>query len=1046
MLAGRCCLGTLALLVVGPSFAAEKIQYNRDIRPIFAETCFACHGPDSAARKADLRLDQRQAALDTGAIVPGKPDESEAVVRVFTANAKDLMPPPATNKHLTDRQKELLRRWVAEGAEYQPHWSLIAPQRPPVPPVKNQAWVRNPIDAFILARMEQAGLAPAPEADRRTLARRLALDLTGLPPSPADVEAVAADPAPDALEKYIDRLMASKQWGEHRGRYWLDAARYADTHGLHFDNFREIWAYRDWVIEAFNRNQPFDRFTIEQLAGDLLPNPTVDQLVATGFHRCQVTTNEGGTIPEENLVFYTRDRTETTSQVWLGLTANCAVCHDHKFDPVPSRDFYRMSAFFNNTTVGPMDGNIPNSPPIISLPPADARGRGEVLAKELAAAKQQLEARRQSARADFDKWLAQGNAAELAAVPSEGLALHAPLSETSGTSLPIVIDGKPQQVALQAPLAFEPGHVAAQALKVAPPGGPELAAGDFDKDQPFSFGAWVKLPQKASGAIFSRMDEASKYRGWDLWAEQGRVGTHLIHQWPEDGLKVVTNEPVPAETWVHLLATYDGSAKAGGVTIYVNGKPQPARPQADALRGSIRATVPLAIGRRTPGSPLALSIADLRIYRRVLAPREVEQLAAGTRAAWLLAKPAAQRTAAEKDEVYPLWLANVDRGYRGLAARVAALEKEQADIIARSTIAYVMQERPGPAKAHVLYRGEYDKRRDEVTADTFSCLPPMPPELPKNRLGLAQWLVRPEHPLTARVTVNRFWQEVFGTGIVRTTGDFGVSGELPSHPELLDWLAVEFRESGWDVKRLFRLMVTSATYRQSAAATPEKIEKDPQNRLFCRGPRFRMDGEMVRDYALAVSGLLSPKIGGPSVRPYQPDGVWEAVAMFGSNTRDYRRDTGEALYRRSIYTLWKRAAPPASMEVFNAPSRETCMVRRERTNTPLQALVTLNDVQFIEAARRLAERTLKEGGSSTPARVDFLARQILFRPLRPEEVPVVEGSLQRLSAFYTKNPEQAKLLIAEGESKADPALPPAELASWTMLANELLNLDEALTK
>ena len=1046
MLAGRCCLGTLALLVVGPSFAAEKIQYNRDIRPIFAETCFACHGPDSAARKADLRLDQRQAALDTGAIVPGKPDESEAVVRVFTANAKDLMPPPATNKHLTDRQKELLRRWVAEGAEYQPHWSLIAPQRPPVPPVKNQAWVRNPIDAFILARMEQAGLAPAPEADRRTLARRLALDLTGLPPSPADVEAVAADPAPDALEKYIDRLMASKQWGEHRGRYWLDAARYADTHGLHFDNFREIWAYRDWVIEAFNRNQPFDRFTIEQLAGDLLPNPTVDQLVATGFHRCQVTTNEGGTIPEENLVFYTRDRTETTSQVWLGLTANCAVCHDHKFDPVPSRDFYRMSAFFNNTTVGPMDGNIPNSPPIISLPPADARGRGQVLAKELAAAKQQLEARRQSARADFDKWLAQGNAAELAAVPSEGLALHAPLSETSGTSLPIVIDGKPQQVALQAPLAFEPGHVAAQALKVAPPGGPELAAGDFDKDQPFSFGAWVKLPQKASGAIFSRMDEASKYRGWDLWAEQGRVGTHLIHQWPEDGLKVVTNEPVPAETWVHLLATYDGSAKAGGVTIYVNGKPQPARPQADALRGSIRATVPLAIGRRTPGSPLALSIADLRIYRRVLAPREVEQLAAGTRAAWLLAKPAAQRTAAEKDEVYPLWLANVDRGYRGLAARVAALEKEQADIIARSTIAYVMQERPGPAKAHVLYRGEYDKRRDEVTADTFSCLPPMPPELPKNRLGLAQWLVRPEHPLTARVTVNRFWQEVFGTGIVRTTGDFGVSGELPSHPELLDWLAVEFRESGWDVKRLFRLMVTSATYRQSAAATPEKIEKDPQNRLFCRGPRFRMDGEMVRDYALAVSGLLSPKIGGPSVRPYQPDGVWEAVAMFGSNTRDYRRDTGEALYRRSIYTLWKRAAPPASMEVFNAPSRETCMVRRERTNTPLQALVTLNDVQFIEAARRLAERTLKEGGSSTPARVDFLARQILFRPLRPEEVPVVEGSLQRLSAFYTKNPEQAKLLIAEGESKADPALPPAELASWTMLANELLNLDEALTK
>ena len=525
--------------------------------------------------------------------------------------------------------------------------------------------------------------------------------------------------------------MDTPQWGEHRARYWLDAARYADTNGYHFDNFREAWAFRDWVIGAFNRNLPFDRFTIEQLAGDLLPGSTLDQQVASGFNRCNATTNEGGSIPEEYKVFYTRDRTETVAQVWLGLTANCAVCHDHKFDPMTQREFYELSAFFNNTTQPIMDGNIKDTPPTVFVPAAADREHWRELSSERSVLQGQLDAFRQSARSDLTQWL----------------------------------------------------------------------------------DARVKAKEKSS-----------------------------------------SKTPLP--------------------------------PRRDLVR------------------------------------------------------------------LIKHWLVR-DAPANAVRVRLANLQQEEAPLKKRGTMAHVMHESTEPAMAFLLYRGEYDKRRESVKPDTPNMLPPMPADLPRNRLGLAQWLVRPENPLTARVTVNRFWQEVFGTGLVRTTGDLGISGELPSHPELLDWLAIEFRESGWDVKHLFRLMVQSATYRQAATVTPEKREKDPQNRLLSRGPRFRMDGEMIRDAALFASGLLSGELGGPSVKPYQPEGVWEAVAMPESNTHFYRPDHGERLYRRSLYTFWKRAAPPASFEIFNAPSREVCTVRRERTNTPLQALVTLNDPQFVEAARSI---------------------------------------------------------------------------------------------
>jgi hypothetical protein len=1042
------------------------LEYNRDVRPILAENCFACHGPDSAARKAGLRIDRREDAIEAKVIVPGKPTESALIARIFSEDAEERMPPAKSHKTLTPAQKEMLRKWVAEGAEYQPHWSFIPPTRSKPPEVKDKAWVRNPIDNFILAKLESVGLKPAPEADLRTLARRVAFDLTGLPPDPADVDAlvaaVAADPKKlDVLyEKYVDKLMDSPHWGEHRGRYWLDYARYGDTHGIHMDNFREIWSYRDWVIRAFNQNKTFDQFTLEQLAGDLLPNPTLDQLVATGFNRCNITTSEGGAIDEEYIVLYARDRTETTSQVWMGLTTGCAVCHDHKFDPVSQRDFYSLSAFFNNTTQNAMDGNIQNTPPIIPVPRGEDRTRFDEIAKELTAVREKLTGRKTAAKPDFDKWLATATPASvLIKNPLVGLKFHALLTEGEGTQTHFAVDGQLRATPIGDGYAWGPGQRTGKALQVKQTGSqitiPDV--GDFDRTQPFTASAWVKITRRNStGAVIARMDPKNKHRGWDLWLEADKPGTHIINAFPEDALKVVGNNPLPLNQWAHMAIVYDGSGKQAGVKVYMNGQQQPTTTQFDTLKNTTRTEVPLTIGSRHNTERLFGNlIEDVRLYDRVLSPAEIEQLARYGAAADAVAKAAPQRTPAEVTTAFDWWLATFDKPSRDIEAQIAKLQTEDVGIKVRGTIAHVMSERKGEPGAFILFRGDYDKRRDPVKAETPKSLPPLPADLPRNRLGLAKWLLAKEHPLTTRVTVNRFWQEVFGTGLVRTSGDFGITGELPSNPELLDWLACEFREPtcgiccedavAWDIKRFFKLIVTSTTYRQAAVATKEKLEKDRDNRLLSRGPRFRMDAEMVRDQALAASGLLIRKLGGPSVKPYQPEGVWEAVAMIGSNTRDYRRDNGESLYRRSMYTFWKRSAPPASMEVLNAPNRETCAVRRERTNTPIQALLTLNDVQFVEASRVLAEHAI-QAGKDDDAHIEFIAKQLLARPFRPQELAIVKNSLVDLRANYKAKPDEAKKLIGFGESKVNPMLDPVELAAWTMLVNELMNLDEVLNK
>ena len=1048
----------------GSASAADRLEYNRDIRPILSENCFACHGPDGAARKAKLRFDQRQIAVERGAIVPGKTAESEMVTRLHLKDDdEERMPPPSSHKQLTPEQKKTLERWIAEGAEYQDHWAFLAPKRPAVPAVRDATWVRNPIDAFVLAELQNRKLAPNPEADRRTLARRVSLDATGLPPTPAEVEAFVADTSPNAYERYVDRMLASPHYGEHRGRYWLDAARYGDTHGIHFDNYREMWAYRDWVFKAFNANTPFDRFTVEQLAGDLLPKPTLDQRVATGFNRCNITTNEGGAINEEYLVLYTRDRTDAANTIWMGLTTGCAVCHDHKYDPVSQKDFYALSAFFNNSVQAAMDGNVKDTPPVIFVPADGDREAWASIDARVQASRKRLEARKTTAKPAFAAWAEATRPADILAKATEvGLVTRATLDGGRGMTELYTHAGTTRALRLPKGTTWKPGPFGGSVASTAPtpagPGAVEFPAGvgDFEIDAPFSYGAWVQIPQRGqTGAIVSKMDVARGHRGWDLWLDNDKFAAHLVDAWPGRGVRVSTKNGFDVNKWHHVFVTYDGSRKAAGVKLFVDGEPQPVNVAAenvgdDPTRAvdipTIRSKAPLTIGRRTPGQNVkALGVADLRLYDRELTTSEVTTLAVAPRVAATLGTDAGKRKPADVDDLFDWWLASADPESQTLSRTLRNLKQEETAFRGRGTVAHVSAEKSTPAEAYVLDRGEYDRRKDKVAPGTPASLPPMPADLPRNRLGYARWLLRPEHPLTARVTVNRFWSELFGTGLVRTAGDFGVAGEQPSHPELLDWLAVDFREHQWDVKRAFKQMMLSNTYRQAATTSPLKLEKDPANTYLSRGPRFRMDAEMIRDYALSASGLMSPRIGGKSVKPYQPIGVWEAVAMPGSDTRDYKQDSGESLYRRSVYTFWKRSAPPASMEIFNAPNRETCTVRRDRTNTPLQALVTLNDVQFVEAARHLAQAAMA-AETTTPARLEFLARKLLGRPLQPAEATIVAQVYADLAMSYAWRPAAAKQLIRVGDSKPDAKLDPVALAAWTMVVNQLFNLDEVLCK
>ncbi len=1008
-----------------------SVEFNRDIRPLLSDNCFFCHGPDQGKRKANLRLDDEESARRV--LAAGDPAGSELYRRITAEDEAKRMPPAKSGRRLTPQQTDLVRRWIEQGAKWQKHWAFLPPRRPPTPAVKDTRWPRNGIDNFVLARLEQEGLKPSPEADRLTLLRRVTLDLTGLPPTPEEADAFLADQSPDAYERVVDRLLASPRYGERMAIRWLEAARYADTNGYQSDGERFMWRWRDWVIDAFNSNMPFDRFTVEQLAGDLLPNATLEQKIATGFNRNHRGNGEGGVIAEEYAVEYVADRVETTATVWLGLTVGCARCHDHKFDPVKQKEFYQLFAFFNNVPENGKAIKYGNSPPYAKAPTPRQQEELHQLEDRLKAAEQRFAGLATELDAAQRRWEGSldGNADW---ATDDGLVAHLELDDGGK-----FVDGD---------AAFAEGRRGRAAVfdgRRYLDGGDVADFGFYDK---FSLAAWVKSRPQDGGTVLSRTADEPKGEGYAVALRDGKVQVNLVKRWLDDALRVETEERLD-EGWHHVLVTYDGSRVAAGVKVYVDGRPAKLTVLLDELNQSFETKEPFRVG--AGGGPAARFrglIDEVRVYDRILTPDEAEALATPDSLTAIAAVPAERRSSGQAKKLRACFLErHAPDAVRQAWRDVISLRRERDRLLESFPTTMVMEEMPTPRDTFVLQRGAYDRRGEKVGPGTPAVLSPWPDALKKDRLGLARWLVVPDNPLTARVAVNRMWQTFFGVGLVKTVDDFGSQGEPPSHPELLDWLATEFmasggRESpGWDVKRLQRLIVTSATYRQSSRLTKELLQRDPDNRLLARGPRLRLPAEMVRDQALAASGLLVERLGGPSVRPYQPAGLIREL----TGGDDYKQDHGPDLYRRGLYTFWKRTVAPPMMTTFDAALRETCVVRQTRTNTPLQALTLLNDVTFVEAARVLAQRVMRE--AATPEeRLTRAFRLLTGRPPRPAELKVLADGLRRHREDFAKDLDAARKLVGVGESPPDPALDVTELAAYTAVASLILNLDETITR
>ena len=1043
----------LFVLAIGGGFAAtakaddgqkRAVEYNRDVRPILSEKCFRCHGPDSASRQADLRLDNKDAAYaerdGSRAIVPGKLSESQVYLRITSSDDDERMPPVDSGKILSKQEIVTLRRWIAQGAEYQPHWSFITPQRPQLPTTSAALWAKNPIDAFVLSRLDSEGLKPSPAASKAKLLRRVTLDLTGLPPTLEQLDAFLTDDSPAAYERAVDRLLSSPRYGEHMAQDWLDAARFADTNGFFTDNQRAMWRWRDWVIDAYNQNMPFDRFTIEQLAGDLLAGATLNQKIATGFNRNHMVNNETGIIEEEYRVEYVGDRIQTTATVWLGLTVGCARCHDHKFDPVSQQEFYQLFAFFNNVPERGLAGSAGNAQPMLEVLTAEEREKMDAVRRVAAAARQKLqtiEPDLAAAQAEWEKTVSRS----LPRTLQKGLVAHYEFEQQGADS-----SGHGHRAKSRGKLTFDTGLLGTAAKF----DGDSLLECDgpvnFDHTDPFTYGTWMFLTSGAPACVLSKNDDAQSLRGFDLMIRKGKAVAHLVHKWNSDAIQVVARESVARNQWQHVMVTYDGSGSARGVRIYLDGKSVELVVKYDSLTGTIKTKQPLRIGRRSTSAPFVGLIDDVRIYDRQLTSGEVHRLASRQLLQGILSVAPGQRTASLRSKLREYYVAHhAEERWRAIVKAAKESARQQREITARIPTTMVMQEMDRPRKTYFLIRGQYDQRGDQVTAGVPVSLPPLPPGAPRNRLGLARWLVDPSHPLTARVAVNRLWRRFFGIGIVKTVEDFGFQGDWPSHPKLLDYLATEFIRSGWDVKHMQRLIATSATYRQSPHVSPELLRMDPANRLLARGPRFRMNAEMLRDNALAISGLLVDKLGGPSVNPYQPQGLWKEVSYDGG--LEYQQDHGAALYRRGLYTYWKRQSPPPAMLAFDAPTRETCTPRRSRTNTPMQALVLMNDPTYVEAARVLAQRMMTDvDNSDASGRVQFAFRLATARPPEPQETRILINVYRDQLAEFRNKKRDALRLVEVGEFPRDLSLDTAELAAWTTVAGMIHSLDETVTK
>ncbi len=1043
------------------------ISFNQDIRPILSENCYACHGPDAEAREADLRLDVEEWAFrkrEDGppAIIKGDPDGSPVYQRIMNPLKSEIMPPEDSHKVLTAEQKQLIGQWISEGAEWEGHWAFIKPTKPEPPEV---SWGSNKIDKFTFARMQEQGLSPNEEADRPTLARRLSLDLTGLPPTPELVSGFVNDRSDNAYENLVDKLLASSTYGEHQARFWLDAARYADTHGLHLDNYREIWPYRDWVVKAFNDNKPFDEFTVEQIAGDLLPQPSLDQRLATGFNRCNPTTSEGGAIDAEYRAIYAKDRVETTATVFMGLTMGCASCHDHKFDPFTMKDFYKFSAFFNNFDGPVMDGNAYDTRPIVAIPKPDQKSEWEVVKAKRDELNDAMAALKKENKEAYQAWQSQEE------VPFEKFEHDLQLA------LELKFQKEDNQDNTERKIANNPVKEASMGDTI------DLSeAGlDFDASKPFTITAEIKLPAEGSEKLvrIPILEQFDGDRGWRLsvansdptFPNRYQIIFQLIHSLKNNDLISVTTKSErvnPREFSTPTInITYDGSGTIAGLTVSSGSRqPYDYSKVIDNLSGSVATVAPLRAGSYTDGlipgdhassnyktgyydksndEPKTGFIKSVKFYERQIYSYELTNMTA-KRLEELLKVPSERRRPSNESQVEDYYYTIKVPGYLDLKEQQAINDVRYNHIYDQAIVSLVMEEKDALPSAHMLARGEYDKPGEEVFANIPESLGQLPEDAPKNRLGLANWLIDPDNPLTARVTVNRFWQNYFGIGIVATSEDFGLMGENPTHPELLDWLAINFQETGWNVKGLIKTLVMSATYRQNSKVEHDELAIDRNNRYLARGPRYRLDGEVLRDKALFVSGSLNPRVGGPPVKPYQPEGIWNAVAYSDSNTAHFSQDHGEALYRRSLYTFWKRTAPPPNMVVFDVPSRENCNVRRERTNTPLQALTLMNDPQFVEAARQLAERTLTEHTGSASEKIRQIYTYAFGSAPIEKHHEILKRSYETFHDSFKDSPKDARSLIETGDSFPNQDLDPVELASLTMVANQIMNLDSFINK
>ena len=1074
--------------------AQQRVDFNRDIRPILSENCFTCHGPDDGTRKAKLRFDTKEGAFaKAGVIVAGNVANSRLIKRIVTTDPDVIMPPPSSGHKLTKAQIDLLKRWVDEGAQWGLHWSFVTPQRPTLPKVNNTSWPRNPIDYFVLARFEQEGLKPSSEADKALLLRRVTLDLTGLPPTQNELDEFLADAAPNAYEKAVDRLLTSPRYGERMAFRWLDAARYSDTHGYQRDGDRTMWRWRDWVIDAFNQNLPFDQFTIQQLAGDLLPNPTIEQRIATGFNRNHRANSEGGIVPAEYYVEYIVDRVDTTSTVFMGLTVGCARCHSHKYDPITHKDYYQLFAYFNNIPETGMIGDFGNARPWMAAPDKLQQQQLAALNNEIAQAEKRLASLAQSLASEQKQW-EQTLTTPQQRWPQENLILAHALDENATLEItkPIKIEpAKPAPQVKPTPAAktkatptptptptpkpspqLPPGfRNGAPAFTASPTGQgvafdgnvffdatPSVRFGEVvrgkELKEKFAVSLWFSADSEQSGALvtFLNSDPETKEpklprgRGFGLYLLDGKIHFNTVAGWDEDSVKTETREKISVQKWHHLLAIFDAANALEHSQIYLDGQKQKLTVTQSSLFNSYgNNQSALRIGGGG-GSALRFKgkIDDVRIYRALPDAAQIAVLSCADSLDQIAKIPLAQRTTGQRLKIQNAFLTQAaSTETQQTWEKLAALKQEKAKLEASLPTVMVMQEMPEPRLTHVLRRGAYDAPTEKVERGVPAVLPPLPKEFPNNRLGFAKWLVSAEHPLTARVQVNRYWQMLFGTGIVKTVEDFGAQGEPPSHPELLDWLATEFQSNGWNVKGLLKTIVMSATYRQSSKITPELIQRDPNNRLLAHGPRFRLSAEMLRDQALFASGLLVEKQGGPSVKTYQPADVYKGL-VFGSTV--YEQEKGEGLWRRSLYTYWKRTILTPDMLVLDATAREFCTVRENRTNTPLQALTLMNDVTFVEAARMLAQRMLIEGGTNEASRFKWAFRQVVSRAPNETELNVLRENLAKQVAYFRRNSQEATKLLSVGDKRNEANLNASELAAYTTIASLILNLNEAITR